>query len=57
MQFKAGDVVQLKSGGPLMTVTEVGIDTSGTPEVWCTWFAGTEQKHGHFPAETVKAIR
>ena len=44
MMFKAGDVVQLKSGGQLMTVTEVsvGYSYSTQPEeyqrvsvVWC----------------------
>ncbi|WP_199728308.1 YodC family protein [Achromobacter sp. K91] len=31
--FQQGDVVQLKSGGPLMTVTSI----SGN-DVSCTWF-------------------
>ena len=33
-QFSAGDVVQMKSGGPKMTVEE--IEVSG--DVVCTWF-------------------
>ncbi|ARP68127.1 MULTISPECIES: YodC family protein [Mesorhizobium] len=38
-EFAAGDVVQLKSGGPQMTVEQVG-KTSMTDEdgVWCVWF-------------------
>jgi uncharacterized protein YodC (DUF2158 family) len=31
--FEVGDTVQLKSGGPVMTITEI----EGT-QVWCTWF-------------------
>jgi uncharacterized protein YodC (DUF2158 family) len=33
MDFKIGDVVKLKSGGPKMTVS-----TIKDGEVWCTWF-------------------
>jgi len=33
--IKDGDIVQLKSGGPKMTVNGKGT-TSG--HVWCTWF-------------------
>ncbi|MEN6560098.1 MAG: DUF2158 domain-containing protein [Acidobacteriota bacterium] len=34
-QFKKGDVVRLKSGGPKMTVTSI-IQDDGSLE--CTWF-------------------
>jgi len=48
--LKQGDVVQLKSGGPAMTVEEV------TPEgVHCTWFKGPDQQRGTFPAATLVA--
>jgi uncharacterized protein YodC (DUF2158 family) len=47
-RFNVGDVVQLKSGGPRMTVTsELG------EEVLCVWFAGTTQTHGTFPHATL----
>jgi uncharacterized protein YodC (DUF2158 family) len=40
--FKPGDVVQLKSGGPKMTVEQVGQDAVlMNPAVWCSWFVGT----------------
>jgi len=38
-----GDVVELKSGGPKMTVTWVGV-TFGAPMVRCIWFDETETK-------------
>ena len=51
--FKAGDTVQLNSGGPRMTVTTAG-DDFGTPTVWCVWFDGTKQFDGHFPMSAVR---
>jgi uncharacterized protein YodC (DUF2158 family) len=38
--LKAGDTVELKSGGPMMTV-EVVFDDG---EVKCVWFAGEKQQ-------------
>lgn len=52
-QFKAGDVVKFKSGGPKMTVTQVG-DRMGTPVVWCSWFDGTKKLDGDFPPATLE---
>jgi uncharacterized protein YodC (DUF2158 family) len=51
--FKVGDTVQLKSGGPRMTVTSVG-NEFGQPIVWCAWFDGTMQRSDHFPIDAVK---
>jgi uncharacterized protein YodC (DUF2158 family) len=41
MGLKVGDIVELKSGGPAMTVHEV----SGTV-ITCTWFDEAKQLHG-----------
>jgi uncharacterized protein YodC (DUF2158 family) len=53
-EYKIGDVVRLKSGGPAMTITMVG-DNYGTPTVWCQWF---DHKHtlqnGDFPPDAVE---
>ena len=39
MEFKLGDLVRLKSGGPLMTVEKVGQRPMTNEDgVWCTWF-------------------
>lgn len=39
MNFNLGDLVRLKSGGPLMTVEQVGkLSQTGEDAVWCTWF-------------------
>ena len=48
MIFKVGDIVQLKSGGPDMTVTRSGT-SGGEPMVWCAWFEGTKDAYGLFP--------
>jgi len=39
MEFKAGDLVMMKSGGPLMTVEQVSKTAmTGEDGVWCVWF-------------------
>ena len=51
MKYKIGDVVQLKSGGPSMTIYETA--PSGK-HVNCQWFAGAKLERGHFPLETLQ---
>lgn len=49
--MKTGDVVRLRSGGPLMTVDERLIEPAQEAgEVRCIWFEGDEVKRGTFPA-------
>lgn len=39
LEFKVGDLVRLKSGGPVMTVEQIGrIAQSESDGVWCVWF-------------------
>jgi uncharacterized protein YodC (DUF2158 family) len=51
-EIKAGDVVQLKSGGPVMTVASVG-DYMGEPSAWCEWFDGKKPYKETFALVTV----
>src|SRR5690349_12253597 len=53
MSLKVGDTVQLKSGGPDMTVTRIGT-AGGEPMVWCAWFEGTKDAYGLFPPDALK---
>jgi uncharacterized protein YodC (DUF2158 family) len=48
--FKIGDIVELKSGGPPMTVVEW---EDYRAEYRCQWFAGRKMESGHFPAESL----
>ena len=52
--FNVGDVVELKSGGPKMTVTDFGPDSGKVPTVWVSWFEGGDAKTGAFPAAAVQ---
>jgi uncharacterized protein YodC (DUF2158 family) len=52
MPFKVGDVVQLKSGGPHMTITEVS--RMEPVSYACTWFESADQRFGRFLEATIK---
>lgn len=69
MEFKIGDVVQLKSGGPEMTVQDIlGVTTSkdhtfayitaghSKGDLICKWFSGSNLESGIFKPETVDKI-
>jgi uncharacterized protein YodC (DUF2158 family) len=47
MDFKPGDLVKLKSGGPQMTVEKIG-HVNREEAVFCTWFEKTELKRSQF---------
>jgi uncharacterized protein YodC (DUF2158 family) len=55
-EFKPGDVVELKSGGPRMTVIRIGPVTMGGTkhEVWCEWFDGNKKSRDHFTRESLQ---
>ncbi|MEQ1955199.1 YodC family protein [Mesorhizobium yinganensis] len=53
--FAAGQVVQLKSGGPLMTVEMVG-ERYGDPHVWCVWFDKMKKFNDTFRPEALKLV-
>jgi uncharacterized protein YodC (DUF2158 family) len=54
--FNIGDVVELKSGGPAMTVEETVQLHLGTKGefVKCQWFGGKKLEYGTFPVPSVK---
>jgi len=55
-KFKTGEIVELKSGGPRMTVA--GIDDrhiAPNPSMFkCQWFGGKKLESGYFPAESLQ---
>jgi len=53
--IKAGDVVQLKSGGPDMTVNFVE-NSSGVEEAACSWFINNKKESSRFPVATLKLV-
>jgi uncharacterized protein YodC (DUF2158 family) len=58
-ELQIGDIVQLKSGGPKMTVhepsaTRVGPRSAGL--VCCQWFAGSKLEEGFFPANALNKV-
>lgn len=58
-RIKAGDVVQLKSGGPKMTANWVE-DQYGTMSANCDWFvqdkAPWKKENGTFPVTSLKKL-
>jgi uncharacterized protein YodC (DUF2158 family) len=53
--FKIGDIVQLKSGGPEMTVQTLP-DPPGK-SYKCQWFAGKKLESGYFPLDSLKPVK
>ncbi len=54
-QFQIGDIVQLKSGGPRMTVKDTSKFTTDA-DVYCQWFAGSKLESGHFHPSTIVRV-
>lgn len=50
--FEIGNVVQLRSGGPKMTVHSLVSDG----DVVCQWFEGNEVHEENFPKEVLKKV-
>ncbi|HEX3560888.1 MAG TPA: DUF2158 domain-containing protein [Pyrinomonadaceae bacterium] len=51
-QIKVGDVVQLKSGGPQMTV----VSDEGNNYFFCQWFIGGKLDHNSFPSSALRKV-
>ena len=50
-----GDSVQLKSGGPKMTVAEIK-PWNGVMTAWCDWFEGSKKMSDSFPLTSLKQV-
>ncbi|EML9023519.1 TPA: YodC family protein [Klebsiella pneumoniae] len=50
--FKTGDIVKLKSGGPDMTI-KLFAATQGNSFL-CQWFAGKKLEQGYFKPESLE---
>ncbi len=50
MSLKIGDIVQLKSGGPNMTVVVITSKTN----VFCSWFAGAKHERANFNVDALQ---
>lgn len=57
--FNVGDVVQLKSGGPLMTVHSIGdySPTGPNPGLLCVWFDGNKKVEDIFDPRAVEPFQ
>jgi uncharacterized protein YodC (DUF2158 family) len=53
---KVGDVVQLNSGGPHMTVTEVDPTTPGKVMALCQWFKDGKVDERWFDVGTLRLV-
>jgi uncharacterized protein YodC (DUF2158 family) len=53
-RFKVGDIVKLKSGGPVMTVTSIVPGERGL--VRTSWFAGSKNERDAFPTDALVLI-
>jgi uncharacterized protein YodC (DUF2158 family) len=54
MSFNVGDVVKLRSGGPLMTTTGTSVGPDRPMLFTCEWFdRDGHLQHGSFPADAL----
>jgi len=53
--IKAGDIVQLKSGGPRMTVSKVE-QWNGAIRARCEWFSGDKNYNDSFELHLLKVV-
>jgi uncharacterized protein YodC (DUF2158 family) len=52
-EFKPGDLVVLKSGGPVMTVDSID-QLMGGFGIACVWFAGAKRETAYFKKESIE---
>lgn len=52
-QIEVGDTVVLKSGGPIMTVIEVGVGLANW--ITCSWYEGKKFNTQNFPPAALRS--
>ncbi|GHV14760.1 hypothetical protein FACS189491_11430 [Spirochaetia bacterium] len=57
MDFKVGDVIVLKSGGPKMTVERIATHTNGNEYVECSWFVNEKLESNKFPPDALEKAK
>lgn len=62
-KFKVGDTVKLKSGGPVMTVNEIGTrlknlrgDSEFSGQIKCIWFNNGSLNQKSFSQDALEAV-
>ncbi|WP_027177117.1 YodC family protein [Desulfovibrio aminophilus] len=55
-KYKVGDIVQLRSGGPEMTVKEIPDNDLFSNYYICQWFAGKKLASGNFQEESLEPV-
>jgi uncharacterized protein YodC (DUF2158 family) len=55
--FQPGDVVQLKSGGPKMTIDHTYTNAYNIRGAWCTWFDGDNPKGKWYPLTSLTKVQ
>jgi len=53
-EIRVGTVVQLRSGGPKMTVSSISKQSPGT--IYCVWFLDGVPQKSDFPAEALDVV-
>ena len=53
-EIKPGNVVQLKAGGPKMTVSAVYRNPDEVTSAYCDWFDGKKTQQKSFPITSLK---
>ena len=57
-KYKTGDIVELKSGSPKMTVSQyqdLGLDNEAN--VQCQWFSGSKHQQAWFPEDALQPAK
>jgi uncharacterized protein YodC (DUF2158 family) len=56
IDFRRGDKVRMKSGGPQMMIETVG-DHYGQPTVWCKWYDGKNFREETFSPDSLELVK